>query len=38
MNSTKIYIAGHNGMVGNAILKILKKKKEILSSPKIEKI
>jgi GDP-L-fucose synthase len=27
MNSTKIYIAGHNGMVGNAILKILKKKK-----------
>ena len=29
MNSTKIYIAGHNGMVGNAILKILKKKNEI---------
>ena len=29
MNSTKIYIAGHNGMVGNAIFEILKKKKEI---------
>jgi len=27
MNSTKIYIAGHNGMVGNAIFEILKKKR-----------
>jgi GDP-L-fucose synthase len=30
MNSTKIYIAGHNGMVGNAIFKILKKKKNLI--------
>jgi len=30
MDKTKIYIAGHNGMVGNAILRILKKKKNYI--------
>ena len=29
MKQLKIYVAGHNGMVGSAILRLLKKKPEL---------
>ena len=29
MSSTRVYIAGHNGMVGSALIRLLKNKKNI---------